>query len=115
MPGFYLDAPTSLWSSAYDKAHRTRSTAYALPVSKSKAKPALLAKLKSLGKSDKASSPVVHSSSSVSPWPCVRRSMAMLLARTNYCICCSDIDLRLRGGKSPIAGAARVGEPKIVF
>jgi hypothetical protein len=59
--GFYLDAPTSLWSSAYDKAHRTRSTAYALPVSKSKAKPALLAKLKSLGKSDKASSPVVHS------------------------------------------------------
>jgi len=61
MPGFYLDAPTSLWSSAYDKAHRTRSTAYALPVSKSKAKPALLAKLKSLGKSDKASSPVVHS------------------------------------------------------
>ncbi|KAH8799709.1 hypothetical protein F5884DRAFT_810959 [Xylogone sp. PMI_703] len=44
--GLTFEAGFSLWSSAYDKAHRTRDTRYVLPVSKSKRTPASLDKLK---------------------------------------------------------------------
>src|ERR1700760_539147 len=44
--GLYFDAPISAWSSAHDKASRSRSTAYALPSTKSKKTPALLDQVK---------------------------------------------------------------------
>lgn len=44
--GFHFDAPISHSTSAYDKANRSRSTAYALPSTKSKKTPALLDHLK---------------------------------------------------------------------
>lgn len=46
MGGFTFDSPISHSSSAYDKAHRSRSTTYSLPSSKSKRTPTLLDKLK---------------------------------------------------------------------
>ncbi|RFU26991.1 hypothetical protein B7463_g9354, partial [Scytalidium lignicola] len=68
--GFTFEAPFSAWSSAYDRAHRSRNTAYVLPVSNSKRTPASVDKLKrkaskALGGAGRPhSSSAVHTSSS---------------------------------------------------
>lgn len=73
--GFYFDAPISHHTSAYDKANRSRSTSYTLPLAKSKTTPALLDQLKRkarkhLGGSDgSSSSRAVVSAEAIRPTP----------------------------------------------
>src|SRR5258706_14105852 len=73
--GFTFDSPISHSSSAYDKAHWSRSRTYDLPSSKSKRTPTVLDKLKRksrelFGESGASpSSLAVHTAKSINPTP----------------------------------------------